>query len=204
MDILTIKDKDYLGCDNCDKCCINRGDIKLTPINVIQISKHLSITIEEFLKKYTYELKDEEPEIAIKAVGERKDCIFYDRREKHCSIHKVEPMQCVMYPLVPENLKRDYFYNKGTCVCKDKQLIKIEKWLNGNHGIYKKYKNIYIEWIKLMEFIQENWKKLPVKTRKEIKKILFTEYNLQKINIKKQVRNNMEKVREIYINEVRY
>lgn len=31
MEIVTINSKVKLGCNICDKCCINRGDIKLTP-----------------------------------------------------------------------------------------------------------------------------------------------------------------------------
>lgn len=48
MSFLMINSKVKLGCNICDKCCINRGDIKLTPINVIQISEYLNISIPDF------------------------------------------------------------------------------------------------------------------------------------------------------------
>lgn len=124
-DILTLKSKEKLGCNRCEKCCIYRGDIRLTPINVCNISRFLNISIKEFLEKYTNRLKDSEPELVLKTVGELRECILYDKKIKGCGIHKVKPMQCVMFPLVPENLKRDYFYNSNQCILEDTKPISV-------------------------------------------------------------------------------
>lgn len=70
--ILNLKSKANLNCSLCEKCCEYRGDIKITPINVLEISKFLKISIEEFLEKYTLEVPGEEPEIVIKGIGEKK------------------------------------------------------------------------------------------------------------------------------------
>lgn len=57
MDILTLNSKVKIGCKICDKCCIYRGDIKITSINVCMISKFLKISPKEFVQKYTHEVE---------------------------------------------------------------------------------------------------------------------------------------------------
>lgn len=193
MGILTLKSKVKLGCNLCDKCCIYRGDIRLTPINVCLISKFLNIPIKEFIEKYTDRLN--KLELVLKTKGNLKQCILYDEKNKCCGIHSVKPMQCVMFPLVPENLKRDYFYDSEQCVFKDAKEIRVDKWLNGNNNIYKKNKKICMEWI---EFIEENEEKTYNISEEKINKfyyILFENYNLEK-NLKKQLKKNMNTVKE--------
>ncbi len=131
MEILTINSEVKLGCNICDKCCINRGDIKLTPINVIQISKYMNIPIKEFLEKYTSKLQNEQPEIVLKPIGKKNRCILNDEKTNMCTIHKVKPMQCVTFPLVPIDLEHNIFFNQDTCVCDEKKDIRVIDWLNG-------------------------------------------------------------------------
>lgn len=191
MGILTLKSKVKLGCNLCDKCCVYRGDIRLTPINVCLISKFLNISIKEFIEKYTDRLN--KLELVLKTKGNLKQCILYDEKNRYCMIHTVKPMQCVMFPLVPENLKRDYFYNSGQCIFKEAQEIKVDKWLNGNNKIYKKNKKTCIEWIEFIEEIEE--KNIPKEKLNEFYYILFENYDL-KSNLKKQLRENINKVKE--------
>lgn len=131
MSTLMINSKVKLGCNICDKCCINRGDIKLTPINVIQISNYLNIPIKEFLEKYTDRLEDEPPEIVLKPIGDKNRCILNDEKTNMCTVHSVKPMQCVTFPLIPIDLERDIFFNQDTCPCENKQEMKVLDWLNG-------------------------------------------------------------------------
>lgn len=197
METLTINSKVKLGCNICDKCCINRGDIKLTPINVIQISRYMNISIKEFLNKYTTRLENEEPEIVLKAIGERNTCILNDQNTNKCTIHSVKPMQCVTFPLIPVDLEHDIFFNQDTCICNEKKEMKVIDWLNGKKGIYVKYKKIYIEWIDLVENLQKKWASLTKDQQNEIFEILFCNYSNKSINIKKCVRKNFKKVRKI-------
>ena len=117
--ILNLKSKVNLKCKICDKCCKNRGDIKLTPINVIEISNFLKITIKDFLNKYTCEVENEEPEIALKAVGKNDVCILNDISTNKCTVQKVKPMQCVVFPLIPVDIDRDLFINSNSCNLQD-------------------------------------------------------------------------------------
>ncbi len=199
MDVLTLKSKDKLDCKMCDKCCIYRGDIRLIPLNVCKISKFLKISIKEFLEKYTDKLEYNKLEIVLKATGKQKQCILYDNENKRCSIHKVKPMQCVMFPLVPENLKRDYFYNSGQCVLDNAKEITVNKWLNGNNKIYSRNKKICMEWIQFIEWAQAELDKIPsnknnLKKIDEFYVILFENYDLKRFDLKMQMRNNMRKV----------
>lgn len=199
MEILTLKSKTKLGCNMCDKCCIYRGDIRLIPLSVCKISKFLNISIQEFIEKYTDRLENNKLELVLKTTGELKQCILYDEKIKGCGIHSIKPMQCVMFPLVPENLKRDYFYNSNQCVFKEAKEITVNKWLNGNNKIYSKNKVIYIKWIKFIEWIQPKLNNIPNEKIEEFYKILFEEYNLKRGNLKNQMLKNMYKVEKMVI-----
>ena len=199
MDILNLNSKVKIGCKICDKCCIYRGDIKITSINVAMISKYLGITTKEFIEQYTHDVEGEFPEIALNGVGEKRACILYDSDTYKCKIHKVKPMQCVMFPLVPEDLKNDFFINSGSCEYDEQKEIKVKKWLGGNNGIYKKHKEFYIKWIAVMEEIQFRKSHLNDDSKTYIKKLLYEEIDLNK-NLKKQVENNLEKVIEFTMN----
>ena len=194
-ELLGLKSKAFLNCSICDKCCEYRGDIKITPINVLEISKYLKISIDEFLEKYTEPAPNEDPEIVIKGIGEKRYCIFNDRTTFKCKIHEVEPMQCLVFPLVPWDLNKDLFINSNSCVLKNDKKIKVDKWLNDNNKIYKRNKLIYQKWIDLMEEIQPFWKILKEEDRIKIKNLLYRNYDLNK-NFKKQVLSNIEEARK--------
>lgn len=194
-ELLGLKSKAFLNCSICDKCCEYRGDIKITPINVLEISKYLKISINEFLEKYTEPAPNEDPEIVIKGIGEKRYCIFNDRTTFKCKIHEVEPMQCLVFPLVPWDLNKDLFINSNSCVLKNDKKIKVDKWLNDNNKIYKRNKLIYQKWIELMEEIQPFWKILKEEDRIKINNLLYRNYDLNK-NFKKQVLSNIEEARK--------
>lgn len=198
MDILTLKSKVKLGCIRCEKCCIYRGDIRITPLNLCKISKFLKITPKEFISKYTDREEENLFEIVLKTVKKEKQCILYKEEIKECAIHKVKPMQCVMFPLVPENLKRDYFYNSNQCMLENIEEITVDEWINGNNKIYSKNKKMYIEWIKFLEWAQNKIDNTYAKEElEEYYKILFENYDLNKLNLKSQVRKNMYKVEQL-------
>lgn len=195
MDIVTLNSKIKLGCNLCDKCCINRGDIRVTPVNVCKISKYIGISIEEFLKTYTNRLFNESLETIIKAQGNKNECMLYNSKTRTCTIHPVKPMQCVMFPLVPENLKKDYFYSNEQCKYLPEKEIKVYEWLNGNNKIYSKNKKICMEWIDFIEDIQPKLLNFSQEYINELYNILYLNYNLNKNNFARQLEKNMNKVR---------
>ncbi len=190
-EILYLKSKTNIQCKICDKCCKYRGDIKITPVNVVEISKMLNCTIEDFLYLYTDKVKGEEPEIVLKTIGREKVCIFNDSDTNKCMIQKVKPMQCVVFPLVPVDLKQDFFTNSGQCVVKTKKEVSVNRWLNGNNNIYKRHKESTIEWISFLEQYQPIWKNLTKKEKRNIHELLYLNYNFHE-NVDKQLHNNIQ------------
>ena len=136
-EILTMKSKTNLSCKVCDRCCKYRGDIKLTPINILEISKFLKNSIKEFLEKYTHEVENEPPEIALNAIGEERVCILNNQDTNRCKAHKVKPIQCVMFPLMPVDINNDLFVNMRTCPLstENDKKVSVNKWLNSNNNI---------------------------------------------------------------------
>lgn len=199
-ELLKLKSKVELGCDRCDTCCKYRGDIRLTIKNIFDISRYLGITPADFIEKYTNEVEGQEPERVLKAVGKYEECIMYDTKNKLCSINSVKPLQCVVFPLVPENIKSDYFYVKGKCNCQNKSLITVNEWLNGNNNIYKKNKEINYIWVKCIEEIQYFWNRISNEEKTIIRKMLYTEYNFSKRNIDREIKRNIKKIYKILEN----
>ena len=163
-------------------------------MNVIEISKFLNISTNQFLQKYTNRLLDENPEIVLKAIEQKNRCILNDKNTNMCTIHSVKPMQCVTFPLVPIDLENDIFFNQDTCVCKNKKEIKVIDWLNGKKGIYVKYKKMYIRWISLVEKIQKKWSYLSKQEQQKIYELLFCDYNNKITNIKHAVKKRFKAV----------
>ena len=196
-ELLGLKSKAMLNCQICDKCCEYRGDIKITPINVLEIADYLHISIEEFLEQYTEPVLGEEPELVLKGIGEKKRCIFNDEETFRCKIHAVEPMQCLVFPLVPWDLKHDLFIHSHQCVLKEDKKISVNQWLNGNHYRYQKNKKIYQEWIAFLEEMQPFWNSLKNEKQVEIQRILYREYS-EKKHWEKQVLENIEKAKKLW------
>ena len=194
---LTLKSKVNINCTLCDKCCQNRGDIKLTPINVIEIAKFLKITPNEFIEKYTHKVSDDSIEIAINAEGDKGFCVFNTEGTYKCKIQKVKPVQCVVFPLVPVDLSRDLFINTNQCPIDTNKITTVNKWFNGNNNIYKKHKEIYIKWIDFLEEIESKWPNLPKETKETINNLAFRNYSVK--DGKKQVLERLKQARmEIY------
>lgn len=197
--IVSIKSKTKLGCNICDKCCINRGDIKITPVNVIEISQYMGISLHEFIEQYTENVENQPLEIVIKAIGSHRRCILNDSQTYKCKVHPAKPMQCVTFPLIPIYLEKDIFYKQDTCVCENQEEMAVLDWLNGKNGIYVKYKKIYMEWISFVEEMQKKWDKVEPTVQNQIFNLLYYNYENKCCGskIEKSVRNNIRKARRL-------
>ena len=146
------------------------------------------------------ELEGEAPEIVIKTVGEDRVCVFNNSNNYKCNVHKFRPIQCVMFPLFPIDVKNDLFINMGTCIKQTNKKTTVNKWLNKDK-IYKRNKDIYLKWIKLVEELQFKWNNISNEDKIRIREILFLEYDLKK-NFRKQVSLNIDKIVKEYIEGV--
>ena len=192
-EILSLKSKINIDCEICDKCCVNRGDLKLTPINVLEIAKYLEVEPSEFIEKYTVKIDEKKPELLIKATGVNNRCIFNDGKTFKCMIQKQKPMQCVVFPLVPFNLDLDLFVNSNQCPMTAKKKMTVDRWLNGNNNIYKKHKQIYIKWIDFLNTIEPLWSILDSDKKKAIWNEIYLNYDLKR-DLIKQVEDHLSKI----------
>lgn len=87
-------------CNNCGMCCRNRGDISLTPLDVLNISQYLHMYPKDFISTYCEVGKY--LDVRIRAAGPFDACVFLKVNSKgktYCDIYKVRPMACYLYPL---------------------------------------------------------------------------------------------------------
>lgn len=87
-------------CTQCGKCCINREDILLNPKDLFNIAKELNLTIMDAFGEYCemYIGGDSRfPIVRLVPKGEIKRCPLL--KDKKCSVHKVKPTVCALFPL---------------------------------------------------------------------------------------------------------
>jgi len=92
-------------CLKCGNCCSGfPGFVYLSHDDINTICNFLGIDNEQFVVKYTR---------PVHLFGQKRlsltekpdyDCIFWDRREKLCTIYKARPYQCRSYPFWKSNL----------------------------------------------------------------------------------------------------
>ena len=90
----------YFKCTGCGACCSKEpGYVWLTEEDIERASKHLNLTREEFLKKYTRLVNGDY------SLLERPnyDCIFL--KENKCTLYQARPSQCRRFPFWSENLE---------------------------------------------------------------------------------------------------
>jgi len=92
----------YFKClKNCSKCCTGSpGYVWLTKSEIEKISKFLKLSIKDFLKKYTKQVKGK---ISLLDNFKNYDCCFL--KDQKCQIYKIRPKQCLTFPFWKSNLK---------------------------------------------------------------------------------------------------
>jgi Fe-S-cluster containining protein len=87
-------------CDQCGKCCLNREDILLTPKDMYNLAKELKMSPKEVVDTYceTY-IGDSSrlPIVRLRPRGSIKRCPLL--KDRKCSVHKVKPVVCAMFPI---------------------------------------------------------------------------------------------------------
>lgn len=124
------------SCDNCGKCCCNTFGLTVSPFDIYRISRQLSITPDEWIDLYGECYIGETsrlPNVIIKQIGKHKRCPFL--RDNFCSVHKVKPDVCAIYPL-----------GRGMKIIEDKPTDEVVYFLterdcgnNNGNGTVKEY-----------------------------------------------------------------
>ena len=100
-------------CDHCGKCCTHREDIILSPMDIFKMAKELNIAPADFFREYCVtHIGDNSrmPIIRLASVGRDRHCVLL--KNCKCSVHKVKPSVCGMYPLGRYITIEDHQYDK--------------------------------------------------------------------------------------------
>ncbi len=87
-------------CTQCGKCCINREDIILSPMDLFRMAKELQMNVMEICLKYCRShIGDTSrmPIIMLQPVGHDNRCPLL--KNNLCSVHKAKPAVCALFPL---------------------------------------------------------------------------------------------------------
>jgi len=109
-------------CTACGKCCQWGGWVCLYPNDVTRMAKHLKMSTQEVVDKYTthicieYQSSDESIVVPYLSLNTEDDhCIFL--KDKLCSIHEAKPVHCSASPLLAEFLLDDEGWQKFEELC---------------------------------------------------------------------------------------
>ena len=87
-------------CTQCGKCCTQRDDIMLSPMDLFRMTKELGISHTEFFSRYCGMIIGQNsrlPIIMLQPVGKDRRCPLL--KDNKCTVHKVKPAVCGMFPL---------------------------------------------------------------------------------------------------------
>ena len=87
-------------CDQCGKCCTHREDIILSPMDIFKMAKELKMTPAEFYHEYcVFNIGEHTRMPIVRLASEGKDTHCVMLKNHRCSVHKVKPAVCAMFPL---------------------------------------------------------------------------------------------------------
>lgn len=112
-------------CRRCGMCCLNREDILLSPMDIYKMAKELKLTPTQFFAQYCQtHIGDNSrmPIISLQPVGDEMRCPLLKNHK--CSVHKVKPSVCALYPLGRYiSLSKDEYSAEGVANSEVKYLI---------------------------------------------------------------------------------
>lgn len=124
---------DCAGCMGCSKCCEGMGNsIILDPYDVYNLTLGLNKSFEELLQMQAIELNIADGIILPNLSMSQGEKCFFLNSEGRCSIHKIRPGLCRLFPLgrFYENGDYKYFLQIHECAMKNRSKIKVEKWID--------------------------------------------------------------------------
>lgn len=135
-------------CTQCGKCCIEREDILLNPLDLYKLATELNMSPADVVAQYceAYIGGDSRiPIVRIKPRGSIKRCPLL--KDRKCSVHRSKPIVCAMFPIgrcfkvekasiegaEAGSPTIEYIFNKPDCG-DDSQTHTVREWL-GYFGI---------------------------------------------------------------------
>ena len=107
LEIIGLDDTFDFQCQQCGRCCINRGDIIINPFDVYKAAKHLGITCSDFLSEYTTLTYGHNSRIPMVLLASDKKTGFCpllkfdvkDGGKFKCLVHEAKPGACWNHPI---------------------------------------------------------------------------------------------------------
>ena len=192
------------GCRDCHACCVDMGgSIVLDPLDILNMTKKLSVTFEQLLAEHI-ELGVVDGIILpnIKMNGESKQCRFLNE-EGRCSIHDSRPGICRLFPLgrIYEDRSFKYFLQVHECPKENKSKVKIKNWLGvENINAYEKF---ITRWHYLLVDLQEKvLKEADEQTSKNVSMYILQSFYMSKyseeIDIYDQLNTRLDTAMKIF------
>ena len=101
-------------CTGCGNCCTGApGYVWVRDEDIERLATHLGLDVDTFERRY------------VRRVGIRKslleysdgDCVFFDPKNRNCSVYEARPLQCRTWPFWDSNIESPAAW-KHTCkVC---------------------------------------------------------------------------------------
>ena len=162
---LELNDTFQFGCKACGKCCQDRNDIILSPIDIIRLSVFFERSCSYILKRFcriTIGNESTLPVVTLDFSKTNGKCPFLSNRK--CRVHNVKPAVCALYPLgrywaFSEDKQMEYHYFLQPVDCGNKtetHIVKdwVAKILPYNNA-YRIWSSILTEWAPISNEVHE-------------------------------------------------
>ena len=120
-------------CRGCFDCCQGMGEsIVLDPYDIYRLTTGLGLSFEQLLgQRIELSVYDGMILPHLKMVGEKEQCAFLNQ-EGRCSIHRIRPGICRLFPLgrYYENGGFQYFLQIHECKNDNRTKVKVKKWID--------------------------------------------------------------------------
>ena len=162
-------------CDQCGKCCTNREDIILSPMDIFKMVKELKMTPVEFYHEYcVFNIGEHTRMPIVRLASEGKDTHCVLLKNHRCSVHKVKPAVCAMFPLGRYmSFEKDDYNAESIDTSKVKYLLQppecgdesethtVREWLSGFD--IKLEDEAFVQWQKAISRFSSKFKELEKK-----------------------------------------
>ena len=162
-------------CDQCGKCCTHREDIILSPMDIFKMAKELKMTPVEFYHEYcVFNIGEHTRMPIVRLASEGKDTHCVLLKNHRCSVHKVKPAVCAMFPLGRymsfekddynaesiDNSKVKYLLQPPECG-DESETHTVREWLSGFD--IKLEDEAFVQWQKAISRFSNKFKELEKK-----------------------------------------
>lgn len=162
-------------CDQCGKCCTHREDIILSPMDIFKMAKELKMTPVEFYHEYcVFNIGEHTRMPIVRLASEGKDTHCVLLKNHRCSVHKVKPAVCAMFPLGRYmSFEKDDYNAESIDTSKVKYLLQppecgdesethtVRDWLSGFD--IKLEDEAFVQWQKAISRFSSKFKELEKK-----------------------------------------